>query len=58
MALLDGRWRLLYSSGFQSGSMGGRRPGPSFGSLPLALGQVFQVGGWTGWGWVVVRWGA
>lgn len=42
MALLDGRWRLLYSSGFTSGSLGGRRPGPSFGSLPLTLGPVYQ----------------
>ena len=39
MALLDGRWRLLYSSGFASGSLGGRRPGPSFGSGPFMLGQ-------------------
>lgn len=42
MALLDGRWRLLYSSGFSSGSLGGRRPGPSFGSGPVTLGQVHQ----------------
>jgi hypothetical protein len=42
MALLDGRWRLLYSSGFTSGTLGGRRPGPSFGSLPLTLGPVYQ----------------
>ncbi|KAL4451724.1 hypothetical protein ABPG75_007386 [Micractinium tetrahymenae] len=42
MALLDGRWRLLYSSGFTSGSLGGRRPGPSFGSSLVTLGQVFQ----------------
>lgn len=42
MALLDGRWRLLYSSGFSSGSLGGRRPGPSFGSGPFTLGQVYQ----------------
>lgn len=42
MALLDGRWRLLYSSGFTSGSLGGRRPGPSFGSSVVTLGQVFQ----------------
>lgn len=42
MALLDGRWRLLYSSGFTSGSLGSRRPGPSFGSLPLTLGPVYQ----------------
>lgn len=51
MALLEGRWRLLYSSGFNSGSLGGRRPGPSLGSLPLTLGQVYQdiyTGGWVG----------
>ena len=42
MAQLDGRWRLLYSSGFTSGSLGGRRPGPSFASSPLTLGQVWQ----------------
>ncbi|KAL4421139.1 hypothetical protein ABPG77_000774 [Micractinium sp. CCAP 211/92] len=42
MALLDGRWRLLYSSGFTSGSLGGRRPGPAFGSSLVTLGQVFQ----------------
>jgi hypothetical protein len=42
MAQLDGRWRLLYSSGFTSGSLGGRRPGPSFASSPVTLGQVFQ----------------
>ncbi|PSC69468.1 putative plastid-lipid-associated chloroplastic [Micractinium conductrix] len=42
MALLDGRWRLLYSSGFSSGSLGGRRPGPSFGGGPFTLGQVYQ----------------
>lgn len=57
MALLDGRWRLLYSSGFTSGSLGGRRPGPSFGSLPLTLGPVYQdvyTGGWDAGkgGWV------
>lgn len=49
MALLDGRWRLLFSSGFTSGSLGGRRPGPSFGSLPLTLGPVYQdiyTGAW------------
>lgn len=53
MALLDGRWRLLYSSGFSSGSLGGRRPGPSFGAGPFTLGQVYQdilTGGWGGGG--------
>jgi len=37
---LGGRWRLVYSSGFGSGSLGGRRPGPP---PPAAqFGQVFQ----------------
>eukprot|EP00887_Chlorella_sp_A99_P001775 scaffold19.g1775.t1 len=39
---LDGRWRLLYSSGFASGSLGGRRPGPQAALVPLQLGQVYQ----------------
>lgn len=43
MQLLDGRWRLVFSSGFSGGSLGGRRPGPSLGSLgPLTLGPIFQ----------------
>lgn len=40
---LQGRWRLLYSSAFASGSLGGRRPGPPVGLLPLSLGQVKVV---------------
>lgn len=40
MAALDGRWRLIYSSGFASGSLGGARPGPSIPLSPLKLGQV------------------
>ncbi|KAI5082373.1 hypothetical protein GOP47_0002116 [Adiantum capillus-veneris] len=39
---LQGRWRLVYSSAFASGSLGGRRPGPPVGLLPLTLGQVYQ----------------
>lgn len=39
--LLQGRWRLVFSSGFATGSLGGERPGPPLGSLlPLTLGQV------------------
>lgn len=43
--LLQGRWRLVYSSGFVTGSLGGQRPGPPVGRLlPLTLGQVcFQI---------------
>lgn len=37
---LQGRWRLIYSSGFASGRVGGRRPGPGVGGL--TLGQVYQ----------------
>ena len=32
----------MYTSGFSSGSLGGERPGPAFGS-PIVLGQVYQV---------------
>lgn len=40
---LQGRWRLVYSSGFSSRTLGGSRPGPPTGRLlPLTLGQVFQ----------------
>lgn len=39
---LQGRWRLLFSSAFVSGSLGGRRPGPPVGFLPFSLGQVYQ----------------
>ncbi|GBG62521.1 hypothetical protein CBR_g30839 [Chara braunii] len=42
IARLDGRWRLVFSSGFASGSFGGRRPGPGIGRAPLTLGQVYQ----------------
>ena len=41
--LLQGRWRLVYSSGFATGGLGGQRPGPPVGGL-LTLGQVcFQI---------------
>lgn len=42
MKILDGRWRLIFSSGFASGNLGGRRPGPPSSLLPLTLGQVYQ----------------
>jgi hypothetical protein len=45
MQLLDGRWRLIFSSGFvATGSLGGLRPGPfSSAASPLfSLGQVYQ----------------
>ncbi|CAI5942383.1 unnamed protein product [Closterium sp. NIES-64] len=41
LALLDGTWRLVYSSGFVSGSLGGLRPGPPAGG-PVSIGQVTQ----------------
>ncbi|GLI63443.1 hypothetical protein VaNZ11_006334 [Volvox africanus] len=40
--LLAGTWRLIYSSGFNSGSLGGRRPGPPAALFPTILGQVYQ----------------
>lgn len=43
LAQLSGTWRLVYSSGFASGSVGGRQPGPPAGLLPARLGQVYQV---------------
>ncbi|KAJ7559865.1 hypothetical protein O6H91_04G104100 [Diphasiastrum complanatum] len=39
---LQGKWRLIYSSAFASGNLGGTRPGPPAGQFPLTLGQVFQ----------------
>jgi hypothetical protein len=41
-AALDGRWRLLFSSAFASGSLGGARPGPPAGFGPFRLGAVQQ----------------
>ncbi|GBF92845.1 hypothetical protein Rsub_05464 [Raphidocelis subcapitata] len=43
MERMDGTWRLIYSSGFNTGSLGGRRPGPPAAGVPLVLGQVYQV---------------
>lgn len=43
LAQLSGTWRLVYSSGFSSGSIGGRQPGPSASLLPARLGQVYQI---------------
>lgn len=38
---LQGRWKLIYSSAFSSGTLGGSRPGPPTGRLlPITLGQV------------------
>lgn len=37
MDLLDGVWRLLYSSAFESGNLGGSRPGPPAELAPLKL---------------------
>lgn len=42
MEKLAGTWRLIYSSGFNSGSLGGRRPGPPAALVPSVLGQVYQ----------------
>ncbi|OMO95253.1 hypothetical protein CCACVL1_05467 [Corchorus capsularis] len=41
--ILQGRWKLIYSSAFSSRTLGGSRPGPPTGRLlPITLGQVFQ----------------
>ena len=42
VSMLVGRWRLVYSSGLASGSLGGRRPGPPSSLVPFTLGQVYQ----------------
>eukprot|EP00271_Cylindrocystis_brebissonii_P006217 TRINITY_DN18901_c0_g1_i1.p1 TRINITY_DN18901_c0_g1~~TRINITY_DN18901_c0_g1_i1.p1 ORF type:complete len:338 (-),score=18.28 TRINITY_DN18901_c0_g1_i1:555-1568(-) len=42
LPVAEGKWRLVYSSGFLTGSLGGERPGPPVGRLPLKLGQVYQ----------------
>ncbi|CAM6091493.1 unnamed protein product [Calypogeia fissa] len=40
---LQGRWRLVFSSGFNTGSLGGQRPGPTITRLPLvSIGLVSQ----------------
>jgi hypothetical protein len=41
--LAPGCWRLIYSSAFGGGSLGGSRPGPPAALTPLVLGGVFQV---------------
>lgn len=41
LAKLDGRWRLVHSSAFATGSLGGSRPGPSSNG-PVRLGKVLQ----------------
>lgn len=40
MSLLTGTWRLVYSSAFASGSLGGFRPGPQAALVPITIGQV------------------
>ncbi len=35
-----GTWRLVYSSAFASGSLGGFRPGPQAALVPVTIGQV------------------
>jgi hypothetical protein len=41
---LQGRWRLVFSSGFNTGSFGGQRPGPSISRLPLiSIGLVSSL---------------
>ena len=42
LAQLSGTWRLVYSSGFASGGVEGRQPGPPAGLLPGKLGQVYH----------------
>ncbi|XP_002977538.2 plastid-lipid-associated protein 6, chloroplastic [Selaginella moellendorffii] len=39
---LQGKWRLVYSSAFASGNLGGSRPGPRAARFPLTLGPVYQ----------------
>lgn len=43
LKLMQGLWKLVYSSGFQSGSLGGRRPGPEIGRTPIKLGEVWSM---------------
>lgn len=38
---LDGQWRLVYSSAFATGTLGGERPGPASNG-PVRFGKVFQ----------------
>jgi len=41
VAKLDGQWRLVYSSAFATGTLGGERPGPASNG-PVRFGKVFQ----------------
>lgn len=41
--VLQGRWKLIYSSAFSSRTLGGSRPGPPVGRLPITLGQVSNI---------------
>jgi hypothetical protein len=41
--LAPGCWRLIWSSAFGGGSLGGSRPGPPAALTPFVLGGVFQV---------------
>eukprot|EP01026_Neomeris_dumetosa_P074805 TRINITY_DN78186_c0_g1_i7.p1 TRINITY_DN78186_c0_g1~~TRINITY_DN78186_c0_g1_i7.p1 ORF type:complete len:333 (-),score=30.33 TRINITY_DN78186_c0_g1_i7:321-1235(-) len=43
MDLLQGVWRLAYTSAFTSGSLGGSRVGPPAASIPVILGSIYQV---------------
>ena len=40
MSRFSGTWRLVYSSAFASGSLGGFRPGPQAALVPVTIGQV------------------
>ena len=45
MDMLGGVWRLLYSTGFDRGNLGGQRPGPLIGQVavtPFTVGQIYQ----------------
>ena len=42
-SFLTSRWRLIFSSAFSGGSLGGERPGPSIGALPLEVRGIFQT---------------
>ena len=43
MDMLNGTWRLVYSSAFSRGGLGGSRPGPPPALVPFKLGQVWKV---------------
>jgi hypothetical protein len=43
LGMLSGTWRLVYSSGFASGSLGGQRPGPPAALVPVTIGQVRPI---------------